>query len=97
MVPVTVAKMTRLRVIHLSGEIDASTVDLFVREIEPHLDMSNATIVLDLSQVTFLGTVGLKVLAQAERRVNRAGSKLRLVGATTAVQRSLEMLDALRA
>jgi len=92
-VPVAVAKVIRVRV---SGEIDASTVDLLVRAIEPHLDISDAEIVVDLSEVTFLGTAGLRALTRAEHHANRVGSKLCLVSGTTAVQRSLAVLDMLR-
>ncbi|USX53799.1 STAS domain-containing protein [Lentzea sp. HUAS12] len=92
-VPVAVAKVIRVRV---SGEVDASTVDLLVSAIEPHLDMSNARIVVDLSGVTFLGTAGLRVLARAERHANRLGSELCLVSPSVAVQRSLAMLHLLR-
>lgn len=45
--------------IRSSGEIDASTVDLLVRAIEPHLDLSHGTIIVDLSEVTFLGTADM--------------------------------------
>ncbi|GLY46888.1 STAS domain-containing protein [Lentzea sp. NBRC 102530] len=93
-VPVAVAKVIRVRV---SGEIDASTVDLLVRAIEPHLDISNARILVDLSEVTFLGTAGLRALARAEQYARRVGSELCLLGPTTAVRRSLALLDLLRA
>ncbi|GAB2836270.1 STAS domain-containing protein [Lentzea nigeriaca] len=82
--------------IHLSGEIDASTVDLLARAIEPRLDISNATIVVDLSEVTFPGTAGLRALARAEQHASRIGSKLYLVSATKAAQRPLAMLNLLR-
>jgi len=95
-VPVAVASTTRVRVIRLSGEIDASTVDLLVRAIEPHLDLTQGTIIVDLSEVTFLGTAGLRALVRAERHANRMGSKLCLVSGTTAVKRSLAVLDLLR-
>ncbi|MFJ8957759.1 STAS domain-containing protein [Lentzea sp. NPDC102401] len=93
MVPVAVAKVIRVRV---SGEIDASTVDLLVGAIEPHLDISDAKIVVDLTEVTFLGTAGLRALARAEQHANRVGSELCLVFATPAVQRSLAVLAMLR-
>ncbi|MFD5828627.1 STAS domain-containing protein [Lentzea sp. NPDC060358] len=92
-VPVAVAKVIRVRV---SGEIDTSTVDLLVRAIEPHLDISDARIVVDLSGVTFLGTAGLRALARAEQHAHRVGSELCLVGPTTAARRSLAMLAMLR-
>lgn len=93
-VPVVVAKVIRVRV---SGEIDSSTVDLLVRAIEPHLDISDAVIVVDLTEVTFLGAAGLRALERAEHHANRVGSELCLVTATTAVQRSLAVLNMLRA
>ncbi|MFC3897132.1 STAS domain-containing protein [Lentzea rhizosphaerae] len=93
-VPVAVAKVIRVRV---SGEIDSSTVDLLVRAIEPHLDISDAVIVVDLTEVTFLGTAGLRALERAEHHANRVGSELCLLTETTAVRRSLALLDMLRA
>ncbi|MFD9701135.1 STAS domain-containing protein [Lentzea sp. NPDC059081] len=86
--------MIRVRV---SGEIDASTVDMLARAIEPHLDISNARILVDMSEVTFLGTAGLRALARAEHHARRVGSELHLVGPTTAVRRSLALLEMLRA
>lgn len=85
MVPVAVASTTRVRVIRLSGEIDASTVDLLVHAIEPHLDLTQGTIIVDL-----------RALVRAERHANRMGSTLCLVSGTTAVKRSLAVLDMLR-
>jgi len=93
---VPVASATRVRVIRLSGEIDASTVDLLVQAIEPHLDLTQGTIIVDLCEVTFLGTAGLRALVRAERHASRMGSKLCLVSGNTAVKRSLAVLDMLR-
>ncbi|MEU0878101.1 STAS domain-containing protein [Lentzea sp. NPDC005914] len=92
-VPVAVAKVIRVRV---SGEIDAYTVDRLIKVIEPHLDISDALIVVDLSDVTFLGAAGLRALVEAENHVRRVGSRLYLISATAAVQRSLALLDVVR-
>jgi anti-anti-sigma factor len=92
-VPVAVAKVIRVSV---SGEIDSYTVDRLIHAIEPHLDISDALIVVDLSDVTFLGAAGLRALVEAENHAHRVGSTLCLLSATAAVQRSLAFLDVVR-
>lgn len=74
--------------IAVSGEIDAHTAPRVTDAIEafdgPVLD-------LDMSGVNFVDSSGLRVLVQAHQRLAGAGRELRLVAASPAVKRLLEI------
>lgn len=84
--------------IALEGELDYSsalTLDDELRraEADPH-----AVLVLDLSELRFMDSTGLGIIACAYRRMHRAGRRLIVASPTKAVKRILEitgMLDRL--
>ncbi|OQO89379.1 anti-anti-sigma factor [Saccharomonospora piscinae] len=79
-------------VVTVSGEIDLSTR----REFEVHLDKAldavspPETLVVDLSEVTFLGSAGLALLLNTQKTAARRGTPLRVVATQRAVRRPVE-------
>lgn len=66
-------------VLRLRGEIDISNArDLFAA-IEGAVPNGNATIVMDLSEITYLDSAGVKLLVQLADRLRIRRRKLRLV------------------
>jgi anti-sigma B factor antagonist len=76
-------------VVLVRGEVDALTTPLFTDLIDEQLDNNPVTIVLDLNQVTFLGSSGLAALINARDQTTQRAIKLRLVCAAHAVLRPL--------
>ncbi|HZZ45637.1 MAG TPA: STAS domain-containing protein [Pseudonocardia sp.] len=76
----------------VAGEVDMLTVDE-LRQALMAAEARSATeiVVLDLTEVSFLGSAGLVVLVDAAQRLAGRGGSLRLVvGAQRAVSRSLQ-------
>lgn len=76
-------------VVHVVGEIDTLTAPALRAQLDEHLPAVKL-LVLDLSQVTFLGSAGLAVLVAAKDDADRRGNTLRLVPGSRIVSRALE-------
>jgi anti-anti-sigma factor len=80
----------------LSGEFDMAAVQQFQREIEMVEAGSPPAIVVDMSQLEFMDSSGLRALVTADERARRAGRRLAIVPGPPHVRRVFEItqLDA---
>jgi anti-sigma B factor antagonist len=78
-------------VIRVAGEFDMLTASPFHDALWPRLDTTGRTVVLDLTEVGFLGSSGLAELVAARDTVTRAGGSLVLVADGRTVLRPLEV------
>ena len=76
-------------VVHVVGEIDTLTAPVLRAQLDEHLP-TVPLLVLDLSDVTFLGSAGLAVLVAAKDAADARGNTLRLVCGSRIVTRALE-------
>lgn len=74
-------------VIHLHGEIDASTVSTLTE----HLAATEGDVVIDLSGVGFIDSSGLRALIGAKQKIDERGSSLQLRSPSPAVSRLFEL------
>jgi anti-sigma B factor antagonist len=77
------------RVMHVVGEIDTLTAPVLRGRLDEQL-AEIPLLVLDLSDVTFLGSAGLAVLVAAKDEAERQQCRLRLVPGSRIVSRALE-------
>jgi anti-anti-sigma factor len=63
----------------LSGEIDLSTVGELQERLQPSVDTDPKLIVLDLRQVTFLDSSGLRLILRLNKRQEESGGRLVIV------------------
>jgi anti-sigma B factor antagonist len=77
------------RVMHVVGEIDTLTAPVLRGRLDEQL-AEIPLLVLDLSDVTFLGSAGLAVLVAAKDEAERRQCRLRLVPGSRIVTRALE-------
>ncbi len=78
-----------VRVLHVVGELDTLTAPLLqVRLLEQQAQVGH--VVLDLSDVTFLGSAGLAVLVGAKDDADSRGCQLQVVPGSRIVKRALE-------
>ncbi|WP_300011259.1 STAS domain-containing protein [Pseudonocardia sp.] len=77
------------RVVHVVGEIDTLTAPLLRGQLDEQI-AAVPLLVLDLSDVTFLGSAGLAVLVAAKDDSDRRGHRLRLVCGSRIVTRALQ-------
>ncbi|MGM1060271.1 STAS domain-containing protein [Saccharothrix sp. Mg75] len=80
-------------VVAVAGEIDASTAHPVRARLAALLDRRPSGLVVDLSDVGFIGSTGLQLLLEAVLRSRRQGTALVLVAAHRAVLRPLEITD----
>lgn len=76
-------------VVHVHGELDTMTAPVLSEQLSGQMAAAGLMVV-DLSQVTFLGSAGLAALVAAKDEVDRAGRRLRLVCGSHTVTRALE-------
>ncbi|WP_233223717.1 STAS domain-containing protein [Amycolatopsis sp. CA-128772] len=84
-------------VLALAGELDAGTVLLVVRAVAGALHRCPAprVVVLDLTDVCFLGAAGVHVLCEAADHAAAVGARLRVVtGGNAVVNRALLLTGA---
>jgi anti-sigma B factor antagonist len=77
------------RVVKVIGEIDTLTAPVLRSRLEENL-AEVELVVLDLSEVTFLGSAGLAVLVFARDEADRLRHRFRLVPGSRIVVRALE-------
>jgi anti-sigma B factor antagonist len=75
--------------IHVSGDVDAHSSPRLRELISQRLASVAETLVLDLTDVSFLGVDGLELLVQAQQRAESRAVVLRLVTGPVSVRRAL--------
>lgn len=76
-------------VVHVIGEVDTLTAPVLKARLDEHL-ASTRLVVLDLTEVSFLGSAGLAVMVAAQDRAQSLGHTLRVVCGSRIVTRALE-------
>lgn len=78
-------------VVIAAGEIDMLTATRLQETLIAHLSSRPETLVVDLEQVSFLGSMGLTALALTERVAREQNVDLRVVATSRATLRPLEI------
>ena len=79
-----------VRKIVLMGRLDTAGVDRVETKFGAAIVPAGKNTVVDLSQVTFLASMGIRMLIATNRSLSRKGGKFALYGATPAVR---EVID----
>jgi anti-sigma B factor antagonist len=79
----------RASVLHVVGEIDTLTAPLLRAQLDAQIP-TNPLLVLDLTEVTFLGSAGLAVLVAAKDEAELRDHRLRIVPGSRIVVRALQ-------
>ena len=78
-------------VVSVGGEVDLETASQLGEHALDAMHHVSPRIVLDLTDVSFMDSTGLKVLVTIERRAQLAGGSFALVGASPPVLRILNL------
>ncbi|HEU5475356.1 MAG TPA: STAS domain-containing protein [Actinophytocola sp.] len=78
-------------VLEVTGEIDLLTASYLGERLRDQLQPENPVLVLDLTQVSFLGSAGLAEIVAVSQAGADSGSRLVLVATNRAVLRPLEV------
>jgi anti-sigma B factor antagonist len=77
-------------VLTLGGELDLATTPVLQEWLAPAM-RGTATVVINLSRLSFIDSSGLRLLVQAERQLRDSGGRLVLVRGPRAVHRVFEL------
>ncbi len=78
-----------VRVTHVVGELDLSTVAAFDEELDQSFAAGRQVVVL--AECTFIDSSALRALVRAQRRISEAGGRLTLVAPSQPARRTLEI------
>jgi anti-sigma B factor antagonist len=81
----------RATVVSLSGELDLSTVPRLQTCLQEHQRAKATTVILDLSQVTFIDSSGIGALIRAFKDSENGRRLLTVIAADTQVERVLQL------
>ena len=75
----------------LSGELDMSAASILTKSLAPIEASEVASIMLDIRDLRFIDSSGLRVLLEASQRAETNGHRILVVGATRAARRLFEL------
>ena len=78
----------------LAGEIDLSTVDDAEAELRSAIGEGNGVVAIDLREVSFLDSSGLRLLLRIHKELGEAGRRLIVVRGPRRVTRVFELTGA---
>ncbi|MGH2867803.1 MAG: STAS domain-containing protein [Solirubrobacteraceae bacterium] len=69
---------TRLT-LSIAGELDMSTVDTLAQHVDRHIQATTTSLTLDLRELTFMDSSGVRLLVALSHRSEQARWQLRLI------------------
>lgn len=88
---IDVAESGGVRLLHLTGELDMAGVDEFERLLTADQPPETGTFVVDLRDLTFIDSSGLRALVMADKSVRDGAGRLIVVRGPDRVNQVLEM------
>jgi anti-anti-sigma factor len=90
-VDIRVEQSGEVAVVSIAGDIDALTADEASAFLNAQLDGGREQLVLDLGQVKFMSSSGIRLLLEILKKSREQGGDLRLAQAPAGVARTLEI------
>ena len=87
---INIKNLEEIKVVELIGDVDASTAPEVQQEILP-LAQPNSKLLLDMSQVPYMSSAGLRVLLSLYRQATAQDGKLVLVGLSEDLQDTMSV------
>ena len=85
-------------VVHVSGELDLGHADRLSAALNDEPAGAGGTpVAIDMSEVTFIDSTGVRALLQAKRRADDAGAAFALVAPSAPVLRVLQLSELMEA
>jgi anti-sigma B factor antagonist len=88
---ISVQQSDQISIVSIAGSIDALTADQVTGCIDERISSGEKYLVLDLSEVEFMSSAGLRVILGAMKETRQQGGDLYLAGAQAGVDRVLKM------
>jgi anti-sigma B factor antagonist len=87
---INIKNLEDIKVVELIGDVDASTASGVQQEIMP-LAKSNSKILLDMTQVSYMSSAGLRMLLSLYRQTAAQEGKLVLIGLSEDLQDTMSV------
>jgi anti-sigma B factor antagonist len=88
---IIVEQQDRVTIVKVTGFVDAVTASTLAEALAGQLQAGNACLVVDLEQVEYMSSAGLRVLLGTLKDARRQGGDLRVANAKGEVRQILEM------
>jgi len=88
---VKIQEMNRVDLVEVSGRVDSSTAADLGAKMNERINNGTLNIVVDLSQVDYMSSGGLRELVAALKRVKKDGGDLRLCSPSPRVREVLDL------
>jgi anti-anti-sigma factor len=89
---ISVQDHDRVSVVKVAGQLDAATAPDLEAALKQLIDRQRHNIVLDLKEVTFMSSIGLRAIILTYKSVKSAGGDVRLASPSPAVEMVLKTL-----
>lgn len=87
----TTAEENNIMVLEVTGEIDAYTSKTLNKKLKDLLTHGQNRLVIDLSKVTLISSIGLREILFAHREASSEGGEVRLLSPSPQIKRTLEI------
>ena len=88
---VEVTRDDRVSTVRVRGEIDLAAAERLEQALQSVQDEPSEITILDLREVTFLDSTGLRTITSADARARKDGHELRIVRGSDQVQKLLHV------
>jgi anti-anti-sigma factor len=90
---VTLTEQAEGVIVRVAGEVDIVTAPVLRRHIDAAISFGRPTVVIDLSETTFLDARGVGVLVSARAEIGQNGGRLLIRRPPPLVRRVLELAE----
>lgn len=80
-----------ITIVTLSGELDTTSADGVQKQLQAQIDAGRTRLLLDLADLDFITSAGLRVLLAITKRVRAQGGELRVCHLNAEVQEVFEI------
>ena len=88
---ITSTQHEQVTVVALNGSIDAASAREITEHLTSQINSGNVRLVLDLAQVAFMSSAGLRTILTAIKECRQHGGDLRVAAARGEVERTLNL------
>jgi anti-sigma B factor antagonist len=83
---IDIKEMNEIQILSVKGSIDADTASEFDQSLEKQISGGRDRIILDLSQLEYISSAGLRVIMKAAKKMEITGGEMAIVGLRGVVQ-----------
>lgn len=88
---INVSEMKRVHLVEVTGRVDSMSANSLAEELNKIIDDGKDKLVVDLGNVEYMSSAGLRELVAALKRVHKSSGDLRLANPSARVTEVLEL------